>query len=249
MVLSSFKTTTEIFVSPWKIPESLRFINYIDAWKQYNIGHSFINSLFVTMLSSVINLFFSLTTSYAIEKIRFRGNQILINVYLAAMMIPAALGWIPLFFLLNNFHLLNNLIMLSFVYAVGKLPFSTIIISSFMDSVPRELEEAAAIDGLSNFGILFRIVVPILRPAVITVTVMNVIAFWSEYFMAMLFIQNEDRMTLGVAMDLMNRNAQYKNAWGALFAGLSITTIPIVILYALMQKYIVKGMAEGAVKG
>lgn len=249
MILGSFKNPTEIFTSPWALPESFGFGNYQIALEKYNLGKSFLNSMLVTALASALNLLFAIPTAYAIERIRFRGSKVVLNAYLAGMMIPSALGWIPLFFLLNNLNMLNNLVMLAVIYAVTKIPFSTFILCSFIGSVPRDLEESAAIDGLSSYGILFRIVTPLIRAGVITVTVMNVIAFWSEYFMAMLFIRDESKMTLGVAMDLMNWNATYQNAWGALFAGLVIVTIPMLVLYALLQKYIVKGMVEGALKG
>lgn len=249
MALSSFKNTREIFLSPWTLPASLRFDNFVEAWQKYNIGRSFFNSLWTTVVATVLCLFFSVPSAYAIERIGFKMNRLLLNAYLAAMMIPAALGWIPLFFLLNNMNLLNNIWALAFVYAVTRVPFSIFILCSFIRTVPKELEEAAAIDGMSQYGVLFRLIMPLIRAGVITVIVMNVIIFWSEYFLAMLFIQDEAKLTLGVAMDMMRRNAQYQNAWGALFAGLTIATVPVIVIYACFHKYIVKGMVEGAVKG
>ncbi|XID96030.1 carbohydrate ABC transporter permease [Paenibacillaceae bacterium WGS1546] len=249
MFMGSFKTNGEIFASPWSLPQSLNFDNFATAWNQFNIGTSFFNSLLVTAAGSLLCLVFAIPTAYAIERIQFRGSKILFNVYLSAMMIPMVLGWIPLFFLLLKWNMLDNLWALALVYAVREVPFSIFVLTSFMGSVPRDLESSAAIDGMSPYGILFSIVTPLVKTGIITVTIMNALHFWNEYFMAMIFLQSEKKYTIGVAMDLMNKNAQFQNEWGALFAGLTIATIPIIIAYAAFQRHIARGMIEGAMKG
>ncbi|MGM8213820.1 carbohydrate ABC transporter permease [Virgibacillus sp. W0430] len=249
MFLGSFKSNAEIYASPWTLPESFSIDNFILAWTEYNIGSSFINSAIVTLLGTALCLVFAIPTSYALERIRFKGSELLFNVYLASMMIPAVLGWIPLFFLLMKLNMLDNLLALSVVYAISHVPFTIFILTSFMGNVPKELEEAAAIDGMSPYGILLKVVTPLVKSGIITASILNAIAFWNEYFMALILLQSEKRNTLGVAMDLLNQNAEYNSAWGALFAGLSIAVIPIIIIYALFQRHIVKGMTEGAVKG
>ncbi|MGV3489033.1 MAG: carbohydrate ABC transporter permease [Tuberibacillus sp.] len=249
MFLGAFKSNGEIFASPWTLPKHFSFDNFATAWTDYNIGTSFLNSIIVTILGTLLCLIFAIPTSYAIERLRFRGSKVLFNLYLSAMMIPSVLGWIPLFFLLLKFNMMDNLWALSLIYAVMHIPFSIFVLTSFMGNVPKELEESAAIDGLSPYGILFKIVTPLILTGIITVSIMNAVTFWNEYFMAMIFLQTDVHHTLGVAMDLMNKKAQYTNAWGALFAGLSIAIIPIIIVYAIFQRQITKGMTEGAVKG
>ncbi|GGH76376.1 N-acetylglucosamine transport system permease protein [Pullulanibacillus pueri] len=249
MFLGAFKSNGEIFASPWSLPKVFNFHNFVSAWTDFNIGTSFLNSIFVTVLGTILSLCFALPTSYAIERLQFRGSKVLFNLYLSAMMIPMVLGWIPLFFLLLKFHMIDNLWALSLIYAVTQIPFSVFILTSFLGTIPKQLEESAAIDGLSPYGILFRIVTPLMMTGIITVSIMNAVNFWNEYFMAMIFLQTDEHHTLGVAMDLMNQQAQYTNAWGALFAGLSIAIIPIIIVYAIFQRQITKGMTEGAVKG
>lgn len=249
MILGAFKSNGEIFASPWALPQSFNFENFITAWTEFNVGSSFLNSVFVTVLGTFLCLVFSLPTSYAIERLRFRGSRVLFNIFISAMMIPMVLGWIPLFFLLLHLQLINSLFALSVVYAVTQIPFSIFILTSFMGTVPREIEESAAIDGMSPYGILFKIVTPMVKTGLITVSIMNAVTFWNEYFMALIFLTTEEKYTLGVAMDLMNQEAQYTNNWGALFAGLTFAIIPIIIVYALFQRHIVKGMLEGALKG
>lgn len=249
MFLGAFKDYGEIFRSPWALPESFSFDNFVQAWNEFGIGQSFFNSLLVTVLGCTLCLLLSLPTAYAIERVRFKGSKVLFNVYLASMMIPMVLGWIPLFFLLLEFQLLDNLLALSLIYAVTQVPFTVFILCSFLSSVPRDLEEAAAIDGMSQYGILFKIVAPLVTTGIITASIMNAVMYWNEYFMALIFLQTEEKNTLGVAMDLLANEAEYTNAWGALFAGLSIAIIPIMVIYAIFQRNITKGMTEGALKG
>lgn len=249
MFLGAFKTNAEIFRSPWSLPETLNVGNFISAWTDFNIGTAFMNTLFVTVLGTVLCLIFAIPTSYALDRIRFKGSDVLLNLYLSSMMIPAVLGWIPLFFLLMKFNMLDNLVALSLVYAVSQIPFTIFILVSFMGTVPRELEEAASIDGMSPYGILLKIVTPLVKSGIITASILNAISFWNEYFMALILLQTDSKNTLGVQMDLISTNAQYNSAWGVLFAGLTIAVIPVIIFYSVFQRHIVKGMTEGAVKG
>ncbi|HLR54358.1 MAG TPA: carbohydrate ABC transporter permease, partial [Pseudogracilibacillus sp.] len=122
--LGAFKQYGEIFRTPWALPESWNFGNFAAAWSDYNIGSSFFNSLLVTGLGALLCLFFALPTAYAIVRIRFRGSQILFNIYLASMMIPMVLAWIPLFFLLRDLNLIDNLFALALIYSVTQVPFT-----------------------------------------------------------------------------------------------------------------------------
>ncbi|MRG84929.1 ABC transporter permease subunit [Salinibacillus xinjiangensis] len=249
MIIGSFKNNAEIYKDPWGLPETFSFQNFVTAWNEFNIDISVFNSLIVTVLGIFITLILAIPTAYALERIRFKGSGALFTLYISAMMIPMVLGWIPLFFLLMKLNLLDSIIGLSLVYAMSQLPFSIFILTSFMNSIPKELEEAAAIDGMSSYGILLKIVTPLSTTAIITVSIMNAIQFWNEYFMALIFLQSEQKYTLALAIDFISNETQYTNAWGALFASLTIAIIPVIILYAIFQRRITKGMTEGALKG
>lgn len=249
MFLGSFKSNAEIYRNPWGFPETMNFQNYIDAWTNYSIGTSVMNSLIVTLVGTALTLVLAIPTSYAIERINFRGSHLLFMLYVSAMMIPMVLGWIPLFFLLMDLNLLNNIFGLAIVYAVSQLPFTIFILTTFISTIPRSLEEAAAIDGMSQYGVLWKIITPLSMSGIITVTIMNAIQFWNEYFMALIFLQSSENYTLALAIDFISNEAQYTNAWGTLFAGLVIATVPVIVLYAIFQRRITKGMAEGAIKG
>lgn len=249
MFLGAFKSNAEIYRNPWGLPESFSFQNFIDAWQNYNIDTSTFNSLIVTVLGALLTMALAIPTAYALERLRFRGSNFLFVMYVSAMMIPMVLGWIPLFFLLMKLNLLDNIFGLSIVYAVSQLPFSIFVLTSFMSTIPRSLEESAAIDGMSPYGILFKVVTPLTTSGIITVTIMNAIQFWNEYFMALIFLQTESNYTLALAIDYISSEAQYTNAWGTLFASLIFAIVPVIILYAIFQKRIVQGMTEGALKG
>lgn len=249
MFLGSFKSNAEIYRNPWGFPESFSLHNFTEAWTNFNIDTSVFNSLFVTVLGALLTLVLAVPTAYAIERLKFRGSNLLFMLYVSAMMIPMVLGWIPLFFLLMDFNLLNNLVGLSIVYAVSQLPFTIFVLTSFMSTIPKSLEESAAMDGLSPYGVLLKIITPLSMSGIITVTIMNAIQFWNEYFMALIFLQSNDKYTLALAIDYISSEAEYTNAWGTLFASLVIAIVPVIILYAIFQQRISKGMTEGAIKG
>ncbi|MEG0383856.1 MAG: carbohydrate ABC transporter permease [Solibacillus sp.] len=248
MFMGAFKTNAEIFTSPWALPQNFNFSNFARAWNDFNIGRAFLNSFFVTALGSILTLALSIPTAYALERIRSKMGEVLINVYLASMMIPAVLGWIPLFFLLMKLNLLDNLWALSLIYAISHVPFTIFILIGFIGNIPKELEEAATVDGMSQYGILFKIITPLIKSGIMTVTILNAISYWNEFFMALILLQTESNTTLGVAMNLLKTKAQYESAWGVLFAGLCIAVIPVIIFYTIFQRSITKGMTEGAIK-
>ncbi|OZU88838.1 sugar ABC transporter permease [Virgibacillus indicus] len=249
MFLGSFKSNAEIYRNPWGLPETFNWQNFADAWTNYNIDTSVFNSLIVTVVGAALTLVLAIPTAYAIERINFKGSKFLFTLYVSAMMIPMVLGWIPLFFLLMDFGLLDNIFGLAIVYAVSQLPFTIFVLTSFMSTIPKSLEESASMDGMSPYRILWKIITPLSMSGIITVTIMNAIQFWNEYFMALIFLQTEGNYTLALAIDYISSEAQYTNAWGTLFASLVIAIVPVIILYAIFQQRIAKGMTEGAIKG
>jgi len=249
MFIGSFKSNAEIYRNPWGFPETFNWQNFVDAWTNYNIDTSVFNSLIVTVIGAILTLVMAIPTAYAIERMNFRGSRYLFTLYVSAMMIPMVLGWIPLFFLLMELNLLDNIFGLAIVYAVSQLPFSIFVLTSFMSTIPKSLEESAAMDGMSPYKVLWKIITPLSMSGIITVTIMNTIQFWNEYFMALIFLQSSENYTLALAIDFISSEAQYTNAWGTLFASLVIAIVPVIILYAIFQRRIAKGMTEGAIKG
>lgn len=249
-ILGSFKTNQQFLLhAPWSLPEwPLEWANFTAVWNNYHLGTYFTNSLVVTVASTVLALLLSSTTSYVIARFPFRGSMALYNLYLSSMMIPLILGLIPLFFLLSNLHLDNSLLGLILVYTAINLPFGVFVLVGFFRSMPKELDEAASIDGSSHYGVFFRIMLPLVKPGLISVGMMNVLNIWNEYIIGTVLVNDPDKYTIPVGIAIMQAEMQYRTEWGPLFAGLLLSIIPVLILYIIFQKQITSGMMAGAIK-
>lgn len=248
-IYTSFKTNKEFYKNPWYLPEGLHFQNYINAFVKANMASYFLNSIFVTLLALGICITFSILTAYAIARCNFKYKQVLHSFYLMGLFLPMIFGIIPLFMLLNKLHLLNSLIGLSIVYGTSAFPFAIYILVGFLVTVPKDYEEAATIDGCSQFKTLVHIIIPIIKPAIITVLVFQFIWFWNEYIQALTFITSENRRTLPVGLVNLMEQQRYSTDWGALFAGLVLVMIPTMIVYGILQKRITDGVSIGGLKG
>ncbi|KZE79635.1 sugar ABC transporter permease [Paenibacillus elgii] len=237
---------------PWDLPSPLIFENYANVWSRAHFGDYFVNSALVTTGSTLLSLAMAATTAYVLARYEFKGRGALYFIYVASMMIPTILGLIPLVFLLNTLQLSNSLLGLTLVYsvgAVGILPFGVFFLVGFYKSLPKELEEAATIDGCSYFGTFFRIMLPLSKPGLVTVAIMNALTVWNEYIMATVLINDPTKYTVPVGIAIMQGEMQYRTEWGPLFAGLAISMIPVIIAYSLFQRQITGGLTAGALKG
>ncbi|WP_169082318.1 carbohydrate ABC transporter permease [Paenibacillus sp. PL91] len=251
--LTSLKDNKQVMQGkPWDIPTLFRFENYADVWSRAHFGDYFFNSIMVTVGSMIVSLVMAATTAYILARYTFKGRGTLYFVYVASMMIPTTLGLIPLFFLLSDLHLSNSLFGLMIVYSVGTigiLPFAIFFLVGFYKTLPKELEEAATIDGSSNYGIFFRIMLPLSKPGLVTVGIMNALTVWNEYIMATVLINDPEKYTVPVGIAIMQAEMQYRTEWGPLFAGLAISMIPVIMMYVLYQRQITGGLTAGALKG
>jgi len=234
---------------PWDLPKTpLLWENFSYVWQKYNFGKYFVNSLIVTIGSTFLALILSATTAYVLGRYKFKGSNFLYLTYIAAMMIPLVLALIPLFFLLNDLNLINNKWGLIFVYTASILPFGIFVLVGFYKALPKDLEEAAVIDGASHYGTFFRVMLPLSQPGLITVSISNVLNIWNEYIMAVVLTNDPDQYTLPVGIAVMQAEMQYRTEWGPLFAGLLISMIPVLIFYFIFQRQIAGGITAGAVK-
>lgn len=249
-VLGALKDNAQFMQGkPWDIPKlPLQWGNYSYVWDKYNIGSYFLNSLTVTMVSTLLAALLAATTAYVLARFAFKGSGLLYTIYMASMMIPMILGLVPLFFLLNDMNLINSHIGLSLVYGIGALPFGVFVLVGFFKSLPKEMEEAASIDGASHYRTFFQIMLPLARPGIVSVSIMNVLNIWNEYIMGTVFINDPQKYTLPVGIAIMQGEMQYRTEWGPLFAALLISMVPVLLFYVLFQKQITGGITAGAVK-
>ncbi len=246
MILSSFKTTREIFRSPFGLPAKLDFANYVTVWVDKGFGHYFLNSLWITAISMVFVLLFGSMAAYGISRYKYRLSIFVYMLFLSGIMLPLKAAIIPLFILMKSAHLVNSPLSVILIYIAMGLPSTVFILSGFMKSVPIDLEYAARIDGCSDWAIYRRIVMPVVAPAISLVTIYNAVPIWNEFFFPLVFLQDDRWKTLPVGLTTFF--GQHSTEWSLLFTGLSIAVLPILFLYLFVSKYFIRGMTAGAVK-
>jgi len=248
-LISSFKTNTEYLTNPYALPSALQLDNYIAAMEKANMASYFGNSVYVVLLATILLLLFAVPISYVLARYKFRGSKLIITIYMGCIFLQATYIMIPLFLQLKAINALNNLSALSLVYAVMQFPFTIFTLHGFISTLPSEYEEAARIDGASNFKILTRIVVPLCKPGISTVTMLAAMGFWNEYPLALVLLTDEAKKTLPIGLANLYEVQKYATDWGALFAGLIIVLIPTMIIYLFGQKYLLQGIGAGGLKG
>ncbi|KKC49518.1 MULTISPECIES: carbohydrate ABC transporter permease [Paenibacillus] len=237
------------FNMPWSLPKfPLLWSNFEYVWTNYNFGKYFINSIAVTAGATVLGLVLAAMTAYTLARYKFFGSKVLYTVYISSMMVPFALALIPLFFLVNDLGLANNRFGLILVYASNTLAFGIFVLIGFFRTLPKELEEAGAIDGAGYFGTFFRIMLPLSRSGIISVGIINVLEIWNEYIVGTILVIDPTKYTLPIGLAAMQVEMQYKTEWGPLFAGLLFTIVPVLVVYIMAQRHIVSGLVAGAVK-
>ncbi|OAB44879.1 carbohydrate ABC transporter permease [Paenibacillus antarcticus] len=249
-VLDSVKDNEQFFFNaPWALPDfPLLWSNFSYVWSKYNFSTYFMNSLIITVGSTFLGVLLSAMTAYVLARYKFRGSNVLFLLYISSMMVPFVLALIPLFFLMNSMGLINTKIGLIFVYTSSLLAFGIFILVGFFKSLPKELEEAAIVDGASYYGTFFKVMLPLSQPGLITLGIVNVLNIWNEYIVGTILINDPEQYTLPVEIGIMQAEMQYRTEWGPLFAALLITIVPILIVYIIFQRQIASGITAGAVK-
>jgi len=247
MVASSLKTQEEIFRNMSLLPHRLHFENYYLAWMEGGFGRYFLNSIFYTLSVVIGIIVVSSLAAYGFSRLQFPGKNILFYMFMAAMMIPIPGSFVPLYILLNKLHLRNTAA--GYILAMVNVGLSTSIflLKTFFDKMPKELEDAARIDGCSKMGIWWNVALPLSKPVLAVVVVFNALNVWNEYVLALIIFDSKKLMPLQVALTTFQ--GEFITRYPLLMAGLTITALPIILVYLLMQKYIVKGVTAGAVVG
>jgi raffinose/stachyose/melibiose transport system permease protein len=246
MIVSSFKTNVEIFSDPLSLPRSFSLETYRKLWEAVPFGHFFWNSIVVSVASVVLIALVSAMAAYYLARFSFRWTGVLYFFFLIGLMIPIKLGIVPLFMLMKKLGLLNSLWSLIVIYTASGIPISVFILTGFFRTLPVELEEAARIDGCSHFQILWRVLLPLIRPALGTVVIINFISAWNDFFFPLIFIQEETLKTIPVGMMVLF--GEYETDWSLLFAGLTLSALPMIVVFLLASRQFMEGLTAGAVK-
>jgi len=250
MVNNSLKTNSEFMnARPWSISESPQWGNYIAAWTNANVGTFFWNSIVVTAIATFGGVAISALAAYPIARFKFRVSGAMLTFFLLGLMVPWMVTFIPLYSILQNIGLLDTRTGLILVYMTYNIPFNVFVLVGFMKTLPMELEEAAAVDGASPFVTFFRVILPLTGPGLASVTIISFLNNWNEFFYALVLMTSESRMTLPLGLFRLGQAADYGTNWVTLFAGIMITIVPVLIVFALLQRQIANGLTAGAVKG
>lgn len=250
LFVGSLKGKTEIFSkSLWSLPDVAMWKNYLDAWDIGKIGQYTMNSAYVTVMTVVITLLLASMAAYILGRVNFKGSETVLTVIMIGMMLPPFVIAIPLFDILRDLKLLNNLNGLILVYVAKQLPFTTYMLTSFYKGLPYDLEEAAIIDGANPLTTFARIMMPLTGSAMLSVSINNMLNVWNEFLLALIFLSDKKIYTLPIGLFYLSQAAEYSSNWVILFAGMIISVVPILIVFAVFQKQFAQGVSQGAVKG
>ncbi|WP_320128273.1 carbohydrate ABC transporter permease [uncultured Sphaerochaeta sp.] len=245
-ILNTFKTTQEFVENPFSWPTRFSFDNYVKAIDKMNFFAGFLNSCFITVVGVVIVILFASMTAYLFARLPWKINKILFFIMTASMAIPFQVVMIPLVTIYGTIGFLDSRGALLFMYLGFGIPLATFTFNGFIKGIPVALEEAASIDGSTRVRTFFQIILPLLKPVLSTVVVLDVLWIWNDYLLPSLVLMSPDLRTL--PLSTFNFFSSYSVDFTPLMAGLLLTMLPVLLLYLLLQKYIIKGISIGAVK-
>ncbi len=250
-VYTSLKSDSDLFGrGPWALPTAWHPENYVDVWSRARIGNYFFNSAYVSIVSTVVGVLIAAMAAYVLARIDFRGSRAVLFYFIAGLMVPGFLYVVPLYFMIvSTLKLGNNHLGLILLYIAGSLPFNVFILTGFFKTLPIELEEAATIDGATPNSVFWRIMLPLAQPGLLTVGIFNFISHWNEFFWSLVLLQDKELFTISRGLFALYLESQYQARWTTLFAGLLIATVPVIIVFAVLQDLITEGLTVGALKG
>jgi raffinose/stachyose/melibiose transport system permease protein len=247
IVFTSLKTNSTVMgSSAFAPPTSLEWANYVAAWTRGHFNNTVFNSVIITLIKVPLGLFISAMAAYALSRIRLPGGRALFLLVLFGTMLPFQVMLAPLFTLVNSFGLVNTKLGLILPYLAFGVPYQVFILHGFFSEVPKELSEAARVDGASHFTIFRRIFLPLSLPVLAALLILDFVATWNEFAMALVILQDNSTWTL--PLGLMSFQSQFQSDYGQLNAAIVMTVLPATIVYLIFQRYFVAGLTSGAIK-
>lgn len=252
MLFSSFKPTSEIFSSPGLLPDHWTFANYISGWQGVggvSFGTFFFNSLIISVCVVIGSLFIASLTGFAFARLKFKFRGIMFAMMLATIMLPIQVTLIPQYVIFHKLGWVNTflpLIVPSFV-GVSITPFFIFLMVQFIRGLPKELDEAATIDGCTRFQLFWRIILPLSKPAMITISIFAFYWTWDDFFSQLIYLSDPGKFTASTGLNLFLSNAG-TSQWGALFAMSILSVIPVIVVFIIFQKHLVKGVSTTGMK-
>lgn len=248
IVFTSLKSNAEVMTSSaFGPPLEPQYGNYVSAWARGRFDTTFFNSVIITFIKVPLGLIISAMAAYALARIRFKGNKLLLVAILFGTMIPFQVMLAPLFSLVNSFRLIDTYPGIILPYLAFGIPYQVFILHGFFRGIPKELSEAARIDGASHFTIFWRIFLPVSLPVLAALLILDFVNTWNEFAMALVLLQDQKMWTLPLGLSAFQ--GQFSRDYGQLNAAIVMTVLPAAIVYLIFQRYFVSGLTSGAVKG
>jgi len=248
VVLSSFKTTKEILASPFSLPAHWQFDNYAHAWTDAGIRQFFVNTVIVVSVALVLVMLLGAMCAYVLARFKFPGSRFIYYLMLAGLTFPIFLAIVPLFFVLKNLGLLNTLPGLSATYVAFAFPFTVFFLYPFFRALPQEIAEAAEIDGAGEWRTFWQVMLPMARPGMVAVAIFNFLGLWNQFLLPVALNTDESKYVLSQGMARFASQAGYAVNFGALFAGVVITVVPVLIVYIIFQRQLQGSLSQGTLK-
>lgn len=245
IIINSVKTPGETNVLSMALPKSWEFGNFARVFKETNIVRSFFNSVLVTAVSIGLSVFLGTLAGYVLSRNADFWNRKIYSFFLAGMIMP--LQMIALVQVMQKIHLMDNYIGLILVYAAMFIPQSVFMVSGFVNSVPKDMDEAGIVDGCSPWQLFMRIMLPMLKPIIVTLFITQFVFVWNDFQMPLYLIKSSENWT--IVLGVYNFMGQFSSQWNMVCAYILVCTLPAVLVYILGQKYIIDGMVAGAIKG
>lgn len=243
ILMNSLRTTADIYKSPLGRPSAEGWDNYVSAWDRANFSTYFLNSSIVTIGALILGVGCATLAGYGLGRFRFRGREALSGFFLAGLLLPAQLGVVPLFYMMQALGLVDSLLALILIYAAGSLPLSIFLLTMFFRQLPDELDEAARLDGAGDFRIFRSIMLPLVRPALATVIAVQTAPIWNDFFYPLVLLRSADTYTLPVG--LTSFIGQYRADFGELSAALVIVSLPLIAMFVMATRHVIAGLTAG----
>jgi ABC-type glycerol-3-phosphate transport system permease component len=247
VLLGSLKSQRELYVNPWGLPKVARFLNYTEAWSIGKIGDYYVNSIIVALGALLLIVVIAYLASHALARMRFRGRDLVMILFVSTMMLPIQITIIPIYKIEKAIGIMDTLIGLILPYVAKALPFSIFVLTAFLKTLPIEFDEAARIDGAGRLCILSRIIFPLSRPGLASILIINFMSVWNDFYLPLVLIHDPSKRTLNLGL------INFSQLWGLvdftrLFAALVIVSLPLVLVYIVFQRQFINGMTSGGLK-
>jgi len=246
-VLGGFKTSGQLMARPLALPDPWIAENYLDVLRLESFWRQAGNSVLVMLATTFLVLGIASSAAFAFSRLRFQGREVIATYFMLGLLFPASIAILPLYLMIRRIGITDSLWGIILPQVAFALPISVLILRTFFGSIPRELEDAAYVDGATPAGFYFRILLPLARPGLAAVAVLTMVQSWNAYFLPLVVLINEKRWTL--PLGVMQYSGQYMTDWARVMAFVTLAMLPAIIFYLIAERHIVAGLTSGALKG